>query len=106
MTTRKRGPTSSAEIIKAARHHRRQTQSAFAADIGRSQAEISRYESGHVDPPGAVLMFCLEEIGMIGQETTVSVKQLTDRIRRDLKPASKQKVRAAVWNLLDLAQHR
>lgn len=96
--------TCPADIVKRARRRRGQTQAAFACDLGRSQAEVSRYESGQIDPPGAVLMYCLNVIGWVGEDTTVSASKLAERIRRELKPNAKQRVRAAIWELLDLAQ--
>lgn len=101
---RKQRPTSPADIIRAARLCRGQTQAQFAAEIGRSQAEVSRYESGQVDPPSQVLMLCLADAGFVSEHMDVSVKQLTDRIRQELRPKSKNKVRTAVWQLLDLAR--
>ncbi len=45
-----------AEIVSAARRSLGLSQALFARRIGRSQAVVSRYESGKVDPPATVMM--------------------------------------------------
>ena len=45
-----------AEIVSAARRSSGLSQALFATKIGRSQAVVSRYESGKVDPPATVMM--------------------------------------------------
>lgn len=96
--------TSPADLVRNARRSRGLTQTAFAADIGRSQAEVSRYESGQIDPPSAVLFHCLEMLGYTWQEHDVSAQDLADRIRQELGPASKQSLRSAIWQMLNAAQ--
>lgn len=47
------------ETVRRARKARGMTQQAFAAELGKSQAVLSRYERGQVDPPTEVFMHCL-----------------------------------------------
>lgn len=96
--------TSPSDIVRKARRCRGLTQTAFAADIGRSQAEVSRYESGQIDPPSAVLLQCLEVLGYTRREQDVSAQELGDRIKRELGPDSKQSLRSAIWQMLNAAQ--
>ncbi len=95
---------SPADIVRDARRQLGLTQAAFASNIDLTQGEISRYESGQVDPPSAVLLHCLEVTGQIGNVGEVSAAQLADRIKRELKPNSAQGVRSAIWQILNVAQ--
>lgn len=90
------------EIVKAARERQGLTQVTFAKAIGRSQTEVSRYESGQVDPPGGLLMHCLQALGVIGAVADVSAEDLAFRIRSEFSSPNKESTRAAVWQLLDV----
>ena len=48
-----------AHLVRQAREARRLNQVDFAAELGKSQAVLSRYETGKVDPPTVVLMQCM-----------------------------------------------
>lgn len=47
------------DLIRLAREAKGLTQTEFAAELGKSQGQISRYESGRVDPPASVCMHCM-----------------------------------------------
>ena len=48
-----------ADLIRRAREARRLNQADFASELGKSQAVLSRYENGKVNPPAVVLMHCM-----------------------------------------------
>jgi len=56
-----------AAIVRRARLHSGLSQGAFAIELGRSQAVISRYETGKVEPPWAVVMQCMHLLGESSQ---------------------------------------
>jgi transcriptional regulator with XRE-family HTH domain len=46
-------------FVQRARHASGLSQANFAKKMGKSQGVVSRYEQGHVSPPGEVLMHCM-----------------------------------------------
>jgi transcriptional regulator with XRE-family HTH domain len=53
---------SSSDIIKEARKKKGFTQSKFAKFLNRAQSEVSKYERGLVDPPGSIIIHCMNII--------------------------------------------
>ena len=92
---------SPARIVRAARRRRGLSQAAFAAEIGCSQAEVSRYENSLVDPPGDLLIQCMTAIGLIEPQAPISAEQLATRVRKELSSPDRLSARTAVWRLLD-----
>lgn len=59
-------PASTPPLARLVRQARQQTglsQSDFGSLVGKTQAVISRYENGAVEPPGSVIMHCVHLIG-------------------------------------------
>ena len=54
-----KSPPQAAGLVVAARRRLGLKQGEFAKCIGKSQAVVSRYERGQVDPPGEVIMRCM-----------------------------------------------
>jgi transcriptional regulator with XRE-family HTH domain len=48
-----------AQLVRSARQKTGLSQEVFARVIGRSQAVVSKYESGKVSPPGGVIIHCM-----------------------------------------------
>lgn len=48
-----------AQLVRNARKIRGLTQDEFAAELGRGQSLVSKYERGLVNPPGEVIMHCV-----------------------------------------------
>lgn len=46
-------------LVRRARHASGLNQAGFAKKVGKSQGVVSRYEQGHVSPPGEVVMHCM-----------------------------------------------
>lgn len=52
-------PSEPKAVVRAARNKCAETQGTFAKRLCRCQGEISKYESGKVNPPGDVIMHCM-----------------------------------------------
>jgi len=50
------------DIVKKARHISDMTQSQFAKSLGKSQGEVSKYETGTVRPPADIYIHCMNII--------------------------------------------
>jgi transcriptional regulator with XRE-family HTH domain len=48
-----------AALVKTARKIRGLSQEEFAAELGKQQSLVSKYERGLVDPPGDVVIHCV-----------------------------------------------
>lgn len=48
-----------AELVRTARKIKGMTQVQFAAELGRAQSLVSKYERGDVEPPGGVIIHCM-----------------------------------------------
>jgi predicted transcriptional regulator len=48
-----------AALVRSARERLGLNQGQFAAEIGKSQGVVSRYERGAVDPPSEIVMHCM-----------------------------------------------
>jgi transcriptional regulator with XRE-family HTH domain len=48
-----------ANLVRTARKNKGLTQSEFAEELGRAQSLVSKYERGDVEPPGSVVMHCM-----------------------------------------------
>jgi transcriptional regulator with XRE-family HTH domain len=88
----------SAALVRRARRHNGDSQKEFARRLGKSQAVISRYEAGKVDPPGGVVMQCMHILEVAPatsqaptderwQEVTEALAALTHAVR-GLRPPS------------------
>lgn len=66
--------TQIAALVRGARRQLGLNQGQFAQKLGKSQAVVSRYEQGSVEPPGEVVMRCVHILGGIhpASETRVS----------------------------------
>lgn len=47
------------DIVKRARKKSGLTQIKFAHLLGKAQSEVSKYEGGAVDPPGSIIIHCM-----------------------------------------------
>lgn len=51
-----------ARLVKAARRATGKTQAEFGRSVGKSQALVSKYENGVVQPPASVIMHCMNKL--------------------------------------------
>lgn len=73
------------ELVLRARQKKCLNQADFGALFGKSQGEVSRYESGEVRPPPDVLMHCMHELGLVAApEPDVSAFELSKLIQKNL----------------------
>jgi transcriptional regulator with XRE-family HTH domain len=72
----------------------------FAADLGITQSQLSRYERGEYNPPAKVIDACMRE-PHIGHGTSVpSADDLAQQVRTALASPDKAQARAAIASLL------
>jgi len=67
------------EIVMRARLIMRESQRKFAKRVGCTQPMICKYESGQVPPPSALLILCMNLLGMSADGT--SHQDLIDLVR-------------------------
>lgn len=73
------------DLVARARDKKGLNQAEFGAVFGKSQGEISRYESGEVRPPADILMHCMHELGLVGApEPDISASELGKLIQKNL----------------------
>lgn len=85
--------------IKAARGL--MSQAAFALEIGVSQSNLSKYESGKVDPPAEIIEQCVDRLMQQQSTKAPDAGALAKRITSEFASADATKVRLAVATLLD-----
>jgi transcriptional regulator with XRE-family HTH domain len=97
------------EIIYLARKGKGLNQKEFSKLIHKSQAMVSKYESGASIPPGNILQSCQdmlkEEYGQTpeAQVFHTEVEELTKIIRKQASGPKQAKVRQAIRLLLDIS---
>lgn len=67
-----------AALVRRARHTLDLNQGEFAAILGKSQAVVSRYEQGSVDPPGEVVMRCVQILGGVSSAPQTQVSSWSE----------------------------
>jgi len=92
-----------ADLIRDARNGR--TQAEFAAVLGVSQSQLSRYERGEYDPPARVINACMREAHIGNGASAPSVDDLAQRVRMTLASPGKAQVRSAIAGLLAIFAH-
>ncbi|HED1681622.1 TPA: helix-turn-helix transcriptional regulator [Pseudomonas aeruginosa] len=92
-----------ADLIRAARNGR--TQSEFATVLGVSQSQLSRYERGEYDPPARVINACMRETHVGSGVSAPSADDLAQRVRMTLAGPDKEQARSAIASLLAVLAH-
>jgi len=92
-----------ANLIRIARNGR--TQAQFAAVLGVSQSQLSRYERGEYDPPAKVINACMREAHIGNGGLAPSVDDLAQRVRMTLASPGKEQARSAIASLLAVLAH-
>lgn len=73
------------ELVIRAREKNGLNQADFGAIFGKSQGEVSRYESGEVRPPIEVVMHCMHQLGLVGGSAPeISASELVQLIQKNL----------------------
>ena len=67
-----------AALVRGARRQLGLNQGQFAHELGKSQAVVSRYEQGSVEPPGEVVMRCVHILGGVGSASEPRVSSWSD----------------------------
>lgn len=77
-----------------------QTQTEFALEVSSHQSLISKYERDLIDPPGALLIRCVNMIGPANTPAPVTEHRLVQLIRERLSGAEHAAARAAIAALI------
>jgi len=68
------------DVVKKARVICSLTQKEFAKLLGRAQSEVSKYERNLVDPPGSLIMHCMNIIDSRVEILTPSVDSIIEKL--------------------------
>ena len=86
-------------LVKAARRSKAQTQKEFALSVDSCQSLISKYEHGLVDPPGMLLIHCMNILSP-NNTSPVTEDSLVQLIRERLSGAEHAIARTAIAALI------
>ncbi|WP_372342163.1 multiprotein-bridging factor 1 family protein [Geothrix sp. PMB-07] len=92
-------PQTIASLVRRARKKHGWTQQELAAELGRGQSLISKYERGQVVPPGDVLISCMKLLETKGA-TKAPSPPLTEIIDRHLEAQSAAQLRTILKELI------
>lgn len=87
------------QLIKAARGTRSQVE--FAQELGVKQSTLSRYELGEANPKAQIIEQCMHLVHWPTQELTLTVDELTDKIRKQLSKEDHAPLRVALSKIID-----
>lgn len=88
-----------AELIRQARQKTGLTQSQFGELLGRPQSVVSKYERGLVEPPGGVVIQCMNMLNRVNADRSADdVARLVKARLNDTKHAT---VRNAIVEIIE-----
>lgn len=87
------------QLIKTARGTRSQVE--FARELGVKQSTLSRYELGDANPKAQIIEQCMHLVHWPTQESTLTVDELTDKIRKQLSKEDHAPLRVALSKIID-----
>lgn len=89
------------KIIKSARFKVGMTQKKFAEVLGRTQSEVSKYERDLVDPPGSLVIHCMNILG-VGQEAmhSPSIDNIIDKLRAGYSSPNHAMLRSLIMGII------
>jgi hypothetical protein len=96
-----RVPKNPSEVIAAALAAVGGRQEDLAELLSCGQPTISKYKTGHLDPPSDVLLRCLE-ISRLLEPSPISETELAERILRELGGKKNRTLRRTISELLDV----
>jgi transcriptional regulator with XRE-family HTH domain len=88
------------DLVKNARKIRGLSQERFAAELGKRQSLVSKYERGLVEPPGEVVIHCVT-ITRGEAEQAVSPDSVANLVRERLAEPEFARLRAAIALLIE-----
>lgn len=95
-------PHDPAHLVKQVRISKGLNQQDFGKSFNKSQGEISRYESGEVEPPLKVVMYCMHELGLIDNpKPEITAKELARLVEQRLKGAKHIVTRKLLVELIE-----
>ncbi|RII26347.1 MAG: hypothetical protein CXR31_11695 [Geobacter sp.] len=90
----------SGDIVKKARVTCNLTQKEFAKILGRAQSEVSKYERNLVDPPGSLIIHCMNIIdGRVGL-LTPSVDKIIEKLKDGFNSPKHAMARSLIMGII------
>jgi len=93
-----------AGLVRQARTIKGLTQSEFAAELGRAQSLVSKYERGNVEPPGSVVMHCVNIVRpphMTQSAPIATATELAGVVESRLSSSEYDELRSALVMLIE-----
>lgn len=87
------------DLVRKARKLKGLTQAEFGAAIDRPQSLVSKYERGLVEPPGHVVMHCMNILGSLRAD--VSPEDVARLVRAKLSSPDHAPIRIALANFIE-----
>jgi transcriptional regulator with XRE-family HTH domain len=88
-----------AELIRRAREKMGLTQSQFGALLGRPQSVVSKYERGLVEPPGGIIIQCMNMLDRSHPDR--SADEVAQLIKSRLSDSKHATVRNAIVEIIE-----
>jgi predicted transcriptional regulator len=88
-------------IIRKARQMRGITQAEFGAELQRPQSLVSKYERGLVEPPGSVVIHCMNIVTAERLAADVSTADVVRIVETHLDAPEFAKLRSAIADLIE-----
>ena len=95
-------PKTTAELVRLVRCEvLGQSQAEFGLSVGRTQAVVSKYESGSTEVPGDVVMHCVNTMQLkLAVQRPPTEAELIGAVKRTLSGKKKASLRRALFALL------
>jgi transcriptional regulator with XRE-family HTH domain len=99
--------TETKEIIYLARNRKGLSQKDFSRIINKSQAMISKYESGKAIPPGNILVLCQEmlnetDINSSTDSISIDIEELIQMLRSKAAGEKQTKLRQTIRQIIEI----
>jgi transcriptional regulator with XRE-family HTH domain len=91
--------TQTAELVKRAREASGLTQAKFGLLVRRPQSVVSKYERGLVEPPGGVVIHCVNLLNRSGADR--SAEDLAQLVKARLSGTKHALVRNAIVEIIE-----
>ena len=96
------------EIIRLARKHKGLNQKEFSQLINKSQAVVSKYETGQIIPPGNILLRCQKILNKTDTQSDMEsmdydVEDLVRMLRSKAVGKQQAKLRQTIRQIIEIA---
>lgn len=92
-----------ADLVRTARKTKGLTQSEFAEELGRAQSLVSKYERGDVEPPGSVVIHCMNIVRPLQPPSSApaSATDVARLVESRLSSSGYEALRSALIRLIE-----